>query len=72
MKQDISSHLMAFREYFRKCFETSSAKKGFPINFDQHTLNNDVNERSHDFIRNIFTRESDARKTFPDRDRGQW
>ena len=70
MKQDISSHLMAFREYFTECFETGNiSSKRLLINFNQHTLNDDVNERSHDFIRIIFTRESDARKkTLADRD----
>ena len=64
MKQDISSHLMDFREYFTKCFEIGNiSSKRLLINFNQHTLKDDVNERSHDFIRNIFTRESDACKT---------
>ena len=71
MKQDISSHLMAFREYFTECFETGNIfGKRLLINFNQHTLNKDVHERSHDFIRIIFTRESDAwkTKTLADRD----
>ena len=68
MKQDISSHLMDFREYFTECFETGNiSSKRLLINFNQHTLNDDVNERSNDFIRNIFTRESDAWKTLSDR-----
>ena len=45
------------------------ASKRLLINSKQHTLNDDVNERSHDFIRIIFTRESDAwKKTLADRD----
>ena len=71
MKQDISSHLMAFREYFAECFETGNiSSKRLLINFNQHTLNDDVNKRSHDSIRIIFTRESDAwkTKTLADRD----
>ena len=70
MKQDISSHLMAFREYFTECFEIGNiSSKRLLINLNQHTLNDDVNKRSHDSIRIIFTRESDARKkTLADRD----
>ena len=64
MKQDISSHLMAFREYFTECFETGNIfSKRLLIKFNHHNLNDDVNKRSHDSIRIIFTRESDARKT---------